>query len=227
MKTTTLAIAILAILISASYAALSEQYITSTVTMSATYIEQQSSVTNKSLVTTPSAFIGNWNTQDLICQMSQSHRAIVTNGATFQSVQGFYSGNVTFQVKNKNGTIIPVSDVVKFTQGKNSVFSGSENKNTGQNNDIYTYISTISYDDTSLNKTNGLRFYYSGLTTNTFSINPTKVANRYLVSQTVAEINATGEGTGFDISDKLQPTSPFVISTAGFTVTGSGTVTLK
>jgi hypothetical protein len=229
MKNTALCIALYvsAVLISATYASLPEQYITSTVTVSATYIEQQPSITNKSIVTTPSAFKGIWTTQDLIGQMSQSHRTIITNGASLQVVQGFNSGIVTFQVKNKNGIIIPVSDVVRFTQGSNSISSGSDNYSSGQFNDIYTYVSTISYDDTSLNKTNWLKFYYSGLTTNTTSINPSKVLNRYSVSQVVSEVNATGEGSGFDASDKIHPNSPFVISSAAFTAIGSGSVTLK
>jgi len=166
--------------------------------------------------------------------MSKSFPEISTNrGTALQVVSAIDEENapVIFQVKNTNGVITPIpSSVLSVSNGAVSLYSYTSPKNGGVVRSSNLGLLTVFYDDTTTEanqSTNGLRFSFSGVSTFSTTLTPTRVANSYLARQTVSQSGAMGEGflAGVDTNDPTATTG-FVITRASLTATGTNTVTI-
>jgi len=223
-KTSPFIIALIVLIIFTS-STIHAQVITNLVTVSATYIFQNDTVTKGAVTTTPPPLKGLFTTKNLIAQMAESYTGIHPDGAVLQAVVSDTTNDpIVFQVKNKNGTIINVSDVVQFTGGANQVSSDTYNSKTRKSSGTSYYVTTLSYDDTALNTTNGLQFSYSGLIKASYTSIPTKGVGLYVENQATVQVGAVGEGNAGVSSTDTNLATPVVITSAGFATVGSGTV---
>lgn len=140
-----------------------------------------------------------YSTKDLVDQMAKSFPKITPKGAVIQGVINL-NGDLTFQVKNANATIVNVSSVLKFTRGINSVTLNDSlfNKQTGKRSSIVVSTGTISYNDTTLNHTSALKFQYTNVLNTTENVSPTKTKGQSNVDL-IAQLSAgVGEATSWD-----------------------------
>lgn len=193
------------------------QYITNNVHVSIIYA-YEANITQKGNVYTQAAPIENiFTTKDLISQLAKSYSKIITNGARLQALLDT-NNNVYTQVLNSNSSIVDVSSTLRFIPGTHSLQSGILDESTGSNSLRYLDILRMAYNDTPINRSNGISFSFIGLDPHTVALTPTKTKGVFSVTNSFSVTN--GIGDGYTVSGKN--TNDIVIKNASVSASGSG-----
>ena len=162
-----------------------------------------------------------FTSKNLISQMAESYPSISPKGAVIQVV-GDTNGNTTFQVKNTNGSIVDVSSILKITPGTNQVvLSQSPYSSTGKGSESTVSTATVTYDDTSINTSNGLAYSFTSLVNVSLKSAPTKVSGQYKVDIILKQSGGVGEANSYYNSSS----NGFVITSVIAQAVGSQTLT--
>jgi hypothetical protein len=193
------------------------QYITNNVTVSIIYA-YEANITKKGNIYTQAAPIENtFTTKDLISQLAKSYSKIITNGARLQALLDT-NNNVYTQILNSNSSIVDVSSTLRFIPGTHSLQSGILDESTGSNSLRYLDILRMAYNDTPINRSNGISFSFIGLDPHTVTLTPTKTKGVFSVTNSFSVTN--GIGDGYTVSGKN--TNDVVIKNASVSASGSG-----
>lgn len=195
------------------------QVITNDVTISITYAYEAYRSQKGSIYITPAPIVKTVLTKDLISQMKQSYPSIISTGAKLQVLIDT-NNNVTPQVKNTNSTVVDVSGIMHFKLGDNSLYSGSYNSSNKASADNDLNILQMVYDDTSINKTNGISFSFQALSYGSIVSSPTTTNGIFAVKTTFSVTG--GIGDGFALYSNVP--SSVIIKNASMKVTGSGLI---
>jgi hypothetical protein len=212
------------------------QPITNNLTVALTMAFQQEQKENSKSFYTPAPLIRKFTTKDLIAQLSKSFPTISTNkGTVLQAVSAIDEENapVFFQARNADGVVTSIpSSVLSVTNGAVDLYSYTYPKSSGVGRSSSLSLLTIVYNDTTIETNqsiNGLRFSFNGVAKSNATLTPTQIPNTFRVIQTGSQRGATGEGSflnGVDTNASVI-TTDFIITSASFTIAGSGIITVE
>lgn len=120
-----------------------------------------------------------------------------SGGATNRFPRGarLVATNGTFVVMVGTNVIVDVSTFIKIDSGNNEVFSGTTDTNgLSRPSTTRTHLATVTFDDTGLNATNGIRFSITGIMTETKTDSAVNRNGSFTETQVVSMPIAQGEG---------------------------------
>jgi hypothetical protein len=201
--------------------------VTNVITVAATALVQNNATDNGTITTTPSPTSQSITTKTLLNWLAQDEYAEgnYTAGTTFPSGAQFVvfdhgTNGSYFQVLAANHTLlVDVSDIISATEGTygNDITSGKQVDTNGLASPTTTdiHILTITFDDsavaTTFGSTVGVKFYLTGLMTETTTDTKPSSLGVYTKSKTSKMASSAGEG--------FYQGQPFTISGS---VNGSG-----
>jgi hypothetical protein len=199
-------------------AADAQQDNTITLTITARTTTQSTNVTDSHGVTTTAPpRVQTRTTTDLLKQIAND------TATTFPRNSKLALTDQRFVVLQGTNEIADVSGFFFFIDGTNHIFSGRVNDTNGLASSTTTtlHILRLGFDDTSVNSTNGLRFYLQGIMTETITDGRPNTNGVYTQTHTVSMPTSAGEGSS-QIGSGTE--LPFVVSGS---VSGSGSGKLQ
>jgi len=169
------------------------QYLTFTVT---TYTQRDSSDNGTNTVTAAPK-VQTHNTAELLSILARDKAAQHSwPSNSFPAGAKLAVGNDAFVVVAGTNILLNVSDILSFTNGDNEIVSGKRNDITGLANPTASrlQIGRLTFDDTAIDGSAGLKFYIQGLISQTES-DTIPVNNVYTQTRSAKLSNGTGEGT--------------------------------
>lgn len=131
--------------------------------------------------------------------------------------------NGTIVVMSGADVLVDVSNILSVQFGDNSIFSGGTDTNgLARPSQTKIHLASVSFDDTSINTTDGLRFFMEGIMTERRSDSTPNNSGVFTETQSVSMPSSAGEGTtGVGSGDERQ-----IIVSGSVFGNGRGTQTL-
>lgn len=145
------------------------------------------------------------------------------DSTTFPRGSRIVATNGTIVVMSGTNVLVDVSNILSVQFGDNTIFSGGTDTNgLARPSQTRIHLANVNFDDTSINTTDGLRFFLQGIMTEIRSDGAPNNSGVFTESQTISMPSSAGEGsTGVGSGDERQ-----IIVSGSLFGNGRGTQTL-